>query len=133
MGYPLAGLHEAREATCLLALVLASLAASTFCLALGALAPRSAIGLPLAVLLLLVGLLFGGCLISDAPHWLASMSFFRASYEMLVANEFQGSTFLFDPVGIEKDFDPLPGEEWLRLLHFEIRPVVENAAVLLGW
>merc|ERR1711879_104347 len=84
----------------------------------GALAPRSAVTLPLAVLLLLVFLLFGGVMLAGAPFGLASLSFFHASCHLLVSNEFTGLQFLFDPDGIEKDFDSLPGEEWLRLLHF---------------
>jgi len=131
--YPLAGLHGGRIVTFLTALCLASLTSSTFCLWIGAMSPRSAVGLPLAVLSLLIFLLFGGVMLSDAPAWLASMSYFRASYNMLVTNEFLGLTFDFDPQGIEKDFDALPGAEWLRLLHFTVVPNATNIAVLISY
>jgi len=131
--YPLAGLHDGRAIICIVGLCLASLASSTFCLALGALAPRSAVGLPVAVLMLLIFLLFGGVMLSDAPDWLASLSYFRASYHLLVRNEFMGSMFEFDPAGISKKFNPLPGEEWLRLLHFSDVSVAQDIVVLLAW
>jgi len=131
--YPLAGLQDGRATICLIGLCLASLASSMFCLALGALAPRSAVGLPLAVLMLLIFLLFGGVMLSDAPEWLASLSYFRSSYNLFVRNEFMGASFVFDPVGLSKKFDPIPGEEWLRLLHFDDISAIQDIGVLLAW
>lgn len=129
--YPLAGLHPGREGVCLIGLCMASMASSAFCLALGAVAPRSAATLPLAVLLLLVFLLLGGVMLRDASPWLASTSFFRASYHLLVSNEFRGLEFAFRPAGINRDFTPLSGEEWLRLLKIDAAPEVQHIFVLL--
>eukprot|EP00931_Biecheleriopsis_adriatica_P050298 TRINITY_DN29115_c0_g2_i1.p1 TRINITY_DN29115_c0_g2~~TRINITY_DN29115_c0_g2_i1.p1 ORF type:complete len:1606 (-),score=313.23 TRINITY_DN29115_c0_g2_i1:186-5003(-) len=131
--YQLAGLAPGREAACCLGFCLASLASATFCLALGALAPRSRALLPVAVLLQLLFLLFGGILLSKAPRLLAYISYFRASYHLLVANEFRGQRFAFDPNGVEADFKEMSGEEWMRLLHIEDRAAAEQALWLIGW
>lgn len=133
MTYQLAGLQSGREAVCCLGFCLASITSSAFCLALGSIAPRSTAILPLAVLLILLFLLFGGILLARAPAFFAYISYFRASYHMLVANEFQGQSFKFDPNGLDADFKNLSGEEWMRLLHIESRPVQEQAAWLIGW
>lgn len=131
--YQLAGLQAGREAVCCLGFCLASITSSAFCLALGSIAPRSTAILPLAVLIILLFLLFGGVLLARAPAFFAYISYFRASYHMLVANEFQGQSFKFDPNGLDADFKDLSGEEWMRLLHIESRPVQEQAAWLIGW
>jgi len=131
--YPLAGLHPGREGPFLAALCLASLCSSALCLALGAAAPRSAAGLPLAVLLLLLFLLFGGVMLSEAPSWLVNASYFRSSYQLLVANELSGLMFKFDPVGISKTFDPVAGTEWMRLLHLNDAALAEHVGVLFAW
>mmetsp|Transcript_81398 Transcript_81398/g.143694 ORF Transcript_81398/g.143694 Transcript_81398/m.143694 type:complete len:1646 (-) Transcript_81398:190-5127(-) len=131
--YQLVGLVPGREAVCCLGFCLASLASSAFCMAMGAAAPRSTALLPVAVLMILLFLLFGGILLSRAPAVFGYASYFRASYHMLVANEFKGQFFKFDPSGFEADFEDFAGEEWMRLLHIQDRAVGEQVGWLLGW
>lgn len=131
--YKLAGLQEGRELLCLVTLCLASVCSSMFCFALGALTPRSPVGLPIAVLLLLVFLLFGGALVRDAPVWMTAISYFQYSYQLLVANEFQGLDFVFDPEGVAGDFGTISGEEWLDLLNFKQSRGPGEVFILMGF
>jgi len=132
--YPLAVLQEGREGLYFLALCLASLASSALCLALGALAPRSGAVLPMAVLVLLAYLLFGGIMLNDPPPLLEHLSYFRESYHLLVANELEGLSFRFDPKGMAKAFKDLPGSEWLQLLHIDAAAdAPRQLGLLFGW
>merc|ERR1712176_1653568 len=132
--YPLAVLHPGRELLFLLGLCLLSFVSSTLCMALGALAPRSAAALPVAVLMLLVYLLFGSILMSKTPPTLKAISYFSSSYAMLVKNEFSGLWFQFDPKGVaEADFEQISGDEWMRLLGVADVSSGQLISALLGW
>lgn len=131
--YQMVGLQAGREGICLLAFCLTSLASSTICLALGAIAPRSGVLLPVAVLLLQIFLLFGGVLMNKAPGGLSDISYFRASYQMMVANEFEGLSFRFNPKSIATELSSLTGEEWMRLLNVSSVGCGVHICVLLAW
>jgi len=131
--YPVAGLHEGRIMVFLQAIILTSASSSSFCLAMGSLSPRSAIGLPLAVLMILIFLLFGGVMLAGAPSWVGWVSFYHTSYRMLAANELTNASFRFNPKGVDKEFDAIPGEEWMRLLNLDTKSNTENVTILIGW
>lgn len=131
--YLLAGLQPGREAVCCLGFCLASFVASTFCLALGATAPRSGSVLPLAVLLILLFLLVGGPLLATTEGGLRNISIFRASFNMLSANEMRGMVFLFDPEGVVTTLGERSGEDWMTDLGIQDNPVLEEVGWLLGW
>lgn len=131
--YLLAGLQPGREAVCCLGFCLASFVASTFCLALGATAPRSGAVLPLAVLLILLFLLIGGPLLATQQGVLRNVSIFRASFNMLSANEMRGMVFKFDPEGVVTTLGERSGEDWMTDLGIQDNPVHEEVGWLLGW
>lgn len=131
--YMLAGLQPGREAVCCLGFCLASLVGSTFCLALGATAPRSGAVLPLAVLLILLFLLIGGPLLATQQGALRNFSIFRASFNMLSANEMRGLVFEFDPEGVVTTLGSRTGEDWMMDLGIQDNPVHEEIGWLLGW
>lgn len=118
---------------CCLGFCLASFVASTFCLALGATAPRSGSVLPLAVLLILLFLLVGGPLLATTEGGLRNISIFRASFNMLSANEMRGMVFLFDPEGVVTTLGERSGEDWMTDLGIQGNPVLEEVGWLLGW
>ncbi|CAE7547485.1 atrA [Symbiodinium necroappetens] len=131
--YLLAGMHPGREAVCCLGFCLASFVSSTFCLALGATAPRSGVVLPLAVLLILIFLLFGGPLLASGDDVLRNISIFRASFNMLAANELRGLDFVFDPEGVSTTLGSRSGEDWMTDLGIKDNPIGEEVGWLLGW
>jgi len=131
--YFLASMHPGREVVCCLGFCLASFVASTFCLALGATAPRSGVVLPLAVLLILIFLLFGGPLLASGDDVLRRVSIFRASFNMMAANELRGLDFVFDPEGVVTELESRSGEDWMTDLGIQDNPVGEEVGWLLGW
>eukprot|EP00930_Biecheleria_cincta_P046172 TRINITY_DN31849_c0_g1_i1.p1 TRINITY_DN31849_c0_g1~~TRINITY_DN31849_c0_g1_i1.p1 ORF type:complete len:1676 (+),score=254.67 TRINITY_DN31849_c0_g1_i1:65-5092(+) len=130
--YFLSGLRSGGEAACCLAFCLASMASSAFCLFLGALAPRSASVLPVAVLLILLFLLFGGVLLRSGSA-IVFLSYFHASYNWLVANEFRGLIFKSDFEDVAAEIRDISGEEWMRLLNIQQLGAGYQACRLLGW
>eukprot|EP00439_Symbiodinium_sp_Y106_P086225 s228_g31.t4 len=131
--YLLASMHPGREAVCCLGFCLASFVSSTFCLALGATAPRSGVVLPLAVLLILIFLLIGGPLLASGNDVLRNISIFRASFNMVAANEMRGLDFVFDPEGVVTTLGSRSGEDWMTDLGIRDNPVGEEVGWLLGW
>jgi len=127
-------LHEGRIVPFLTALSLCSWASSCFCLWIGSMSPRSAVGLPFAVLMLLLFLLFGGVLVSGAPLWLTEASYFGASYNIMVRNEFEGLTFKFDPKhSVRVDDIFVSGELFMSVLRIKDIPVSENIFKLVAF
>ncbi|CAJ1332976.1 unnamed protein product [Effrenium voratum] len=131
--YWLAGMQPGREAVCVLGFCLASFVASTFCLALGATAPRSGAVLPVAVLMILLFLLVGGPLLATQNNGIRNLSIFRASFNMLAANEMRGTVFAFDPEGIVTTLGSRTGEDWMFDLGVKDNPVHMEIGWLLGW
>jgi ABC-type multidrug transport system permease subunit len=88
----------------LLILVLVCLVAGTMCLVISAFTPSLSLGNLVAILLLLFFMLFGGFLVnkSSVPpiiQWLKWLSFLNFGFEVLMVNELDGLTVLFQPKG----------------------------------
>jgi len=102
--YKMIGLHPGylRFALFESTLVLASLVAASLCLAISAATPSLSLGNLIAILIMLFFMLFGGFLVNKTSmpwfiSWIKWSSFLNYAFELLMVNEFENSTVIFDP------------------------------------
>jgi hypothetical protein len=85
-------------------LVLVSVAAGSLCLAISCGTPSLSVGNLVSILTLLFFMLFGGFLVNKQSmpvfvKWLKWLSFLNYGFEVLMVNELDGLTILFNPKG----------------------------------
>jgi len=108
---------------CIVILILVSVVACTMCFAISSSCPSLAVSNLVAVLLLLFFMLFGGLLankttIPEFIIWFKWLSFMNYGYEILMVNELQGTSILFNPPNVPPV--TVTGEEFLQ--QFDMDP-----------